>query len=375
MDARLGLIAVLIWSVSFCPRVLMNRAQAEEPLTKATREKSPADGNLDDDRPSIAIQDQSPRLLSPGFCLAPLASDAAGKLLSKRHHDSARLLDKLSPFDSNEPLLIDAETSRVVSRQASDDRSIACKYCGLDHPPQVDRVATSSQSEQTCDDRKNCNESPAQRPKESRTVQEIVDLMESLGPGILEGSVFTPSGIDGNDERGEQPAVRKTVVQNLRILDAQNADNREHLVLQSNDETVSTDPESSNPWYETDASGLPQVGAQANPEDFHRIETRIDALRSSAEQLDGVANQLERRDLYFQSDQLRELASQLRADARNARIALMSQPVSDTEPRAPESLAAPFEPGPITHNGHDPFQARLEQLLEAMRSERRILRR
>ncbi len=400
MGVRLGLIAVLTWSVLFC-----HRAQAEESRAESTLGASRSNAVSDGNQPSIAVQDQSRRELSPGFRLAPIAAASSGKGRLEPHQEETHLLEKLTPFRSNkpplllrtaayglsqavkladhkivperQPLLIDAATSRVVSQRTSSDRSSACKYCryGTTAPRILTGVCSS---DKTCDEQADDDESRPLSGTETKTVQEIVDLMESLGPGVLKGSVFRSPEVVDAEETNEQATKRRLIDYYRRMFAAQaptRSASDEYSIHLSNEEEISTASEPLNPWYDIDPSGVPQVGALSDPAEINRIETRIDALRSSAEQLDDVANQLERRDLYFQGDQLRELASQFRADARNARIALMAQPVSETEPLEAESASGPLDSDPITRSRRTRLQAELEQLLEAMQQPKRRVRR
>jgi len=348
--------------------------------------------------PSITAEDQSRGVLSPGFQLAPMAASASGKQRPELQHESGPLFQGLAPFRLNtpplfprsaahglsqavkrsgheivprqRPLLIDAATSRIVSRNTDDAHSANCKYCGHGGTRHADGVATSCSSDQACDDQVDDDKSGEPDTGETKTVREIVEVMESLGPGVLEGSVFSPANASDTDAVDKQSTMRQAVIPYLRMLEAQTAASNGDFVNQSDDESVSSETEPRNPWYDIDTSEPPRIVTRIDSAESNRIESRIDTLRSSAEQLDGIANQLERRDLYYQSDRLRELASQIRADARNARIALMAQPSPEIE-----SVTEPLDFGPVTRGGRENIQAQLEQLLEAMQSEHRVLRR
>lgn len=75
-----------------------------------------------------------------------------------------------------------------------------------------------------------------------------------------------------------------------------------------------------------------------------RAELRpVAALRSTAAQLDASANQLEELDLYRQADALRDLAQQMRVDARRL-TPLSDAPAVDEPPRDPGAQDAGSEP-------------------------------
>lgn len=61
----------------------------------------------------------------------------------------------------------------------------------------------------------------------------------------------------------------------------------------------------------------------------------IDALRAASQQLESAANLMEEENLYYRADQLRELAGQLRSEARSAQGGWTLQPLSSTAGEPP----------------------------------------
>lgn len=386
MSARMSFIIVLAGFVLHLPAGFSHRVLGDEKLADSTTFDKQSNENVAPQQPSITVQDQSSRLSSEDYRVVVVPAGATGKQRPELHLDEDRVFEDRPVFRSNEPplllktaayglsqavkladhkisepslpLLIDGGTSRQVSHDAPADHLSACKYCRHNHPQHSKDKLQRSSSELSPARLASSDGNPVEAPKESKTVKELVDLMESLGPGVLENSVFnSPSA----SVAGTEPNLRQELAQNLQVLEASDS---------VQDNGISTDPDAGNPWYDVESGGLSLVEANTDPEGTKNISVRIDALRNSAEQLDLVANQLERRDLYYQSDQLRELAAQLRADARNARIALMAQPGVEAELPEVESSEVPLDMGPVTRGALHRVESQLDQLLQAARSER-----
>lgn len=337
--------------------------------------------------PAITIQDQSRRLLSPGFRLQQVPSSATGKQKAELHLEDDRIYGEQNLFRSNKPplllktaayglsqavkladhkitdhrhpLLIDAMTSRDTSLVSPEDQAAACKYCRSAHSavqasaaPEPSRKCLTDYESQTAVE---------SIGTESKSVQELVDLMESLGPGVLQGSVFGLGDLVADD----QLDARQALIQNLEVLDVQNRNPAacRYCSERISREDVPTEADSANPWFDASPDALMAVAESS--ETAKSVMVRIDALRSSAEKLDEAANQLERRDLFYQSDQLRELSSQLRADARNARVALMAQPGFETEVPEVDREEAPNDFRPVAHSRVQFLEEQLDQLRKA----------
>ncbi len=382
MYARSRLISAIVPLAIICLATFASRANAEDEQPSAVSKSAHL---------SITVQDRSRLILSPGFRFKQIPTTTSGKHLAELHLEDDRVYGGQNLFRSNQPplllktaayglsqavkladhkiserprpMLIDAMTSRDASLNSLEDRTAACKYCRREHT--VAQASTANQADRECPTHCQNNTVLDSTGTESKTVQELVDLMESLGPGVLEGSVFSPGDlVDGRFDE------RQALIHNLDVLDAQNRKTSacQQCASRVVDGVASSEADSPNPWFDADPEALSPLAE--GRETTTSVIVRIEALRSSAEQLDEAANQLERQDLFYQSDQLRELASELRADARDARVALMAQPGTEAEVQEldrPEESPEDFRP--VTYSHIQFLEAQLEHLRRALQED------
>ena len=130
--------------------------------------------------------------------------------------------------------------------------------------------------------------------------QEILDLMESSGGSVLQGTLFH----DDADEINEQE--RSTIVQTIRQLqqDDEQQAAQEAPAQRYPAETLAcwTTPLAPQPYRDPGPSA-PQVSS-------------IEQMRGVCDQLDQAASDLERQGQYRYADRLRETAQEMRLEAR-----------------------------------------------------------
>lgn len=177
-------------------------------------------------------------------------------------------------------------------------------------------------------------------PKARKAATTILELMQSQGDSVLEGTVFQEAA--AKDRPHANPKyVEETVIKTIRRIDA------EHRGAGFCPACGSSKPSTGGPH---------QVRwRKVSPE-------RIETLREAACSLDMTASLLERRSLYHQADYCRELAARLRRDARHATAD--GHPPLELHPR---QVAPP-------HSAHL-LQWRINRLQEELEEVRQALRR
>ena len=175
-------------------------------------------------------------------------------------------------------------------------------------------------------------------------VDDVAELMESLGPSVLRGSLFDllteePAGALDAHQR-----FRQALVEYLRVLHGcpgGPATEVEELPLPAATADTVVEQQEHEIW---------NLASHDNEEvivisDVHQqqIRGRIDALREAARHAEEAANLLETRDLYEQADALRASAAQLRADARAAQLGCCNE-TSVVPSEAHRPAASQFSP-------------------------------
>jgi hypothetical protein len=176
-----------------------------------------------------------------------------------------------------------------------------CIACGHEHPD--DELGFCPYAEGEC-----CQVDGAPHDPQE-TAGQIIDVMERVGPSVLEGSLFQeartddcpcpgacvcPGACDCPNGHGPQGDERTSLIKYLRHLERQ---------------------EQSRCANEGDHRRNYQC-AQSNHAEV--LEESIDILRETSFDLDMAAHRLEGQNLYYRADQLRDLAAQLRQEARSA---------------------------------------------------------
>lgn len=151
---------------------------------------------------------------------------------------------------------------------------------------------------------------PTLKLRPGEAAQVILELIDQVGPSVLDGTLYAQPIADGDltcmaRPRGAtQGTPREALVQWIRRAEAER--DKQRVEADVAVETIAPTQE-------------PQVDArQAN---------LVDTLRTVGEELDDAANLLERQSLFFRADQLRELATQLRQESRSAQGGWSLQPL------------------------------------------------
>lgn len=153
--------------------------------------------------------------------------------------------------------------------------------------------------------------------------QEILELMESTGGSVLDGTLFS-----GDEPEQERQLRRSTIVQTIRQLQEEDIRKALPLPIPPSTETLAS-------W----SSPVAPVSAPA-PAAPQPNAASIDELRRVCDQLDQAASNLERQELYHFADRLRETAQQMRLEARRlAAASRLGEPGRMTTAPAEESSA------------------------------------
>lgn len=163
--------------------------------------------------------------------------------------------------------------------------------------------------------------------------QEILELMESTGGSVLDGTLFNS---DEHSTEQERQLRRSTIVQTIRQLQEEEIRKAAPIPIPPATETLVNWTSPVSPLAPAvpapavpPASYAPAPASQASP-------ASIDELRRVCDQLDQAASNLERQELYHFADRLRETAQQMRMEARRLAAATRS-------PDACRPSAAPAE--------------------------------
>jgi hypothetical protein len=221
------------------------------------------------------------------------------------------------------------------------------------------------------------------------TAKVILELMETLGRSVLDGTVFQKPGQADQEWLKElsadgQVSPREALIQYIRHLEAQEEQNRSRQVVQEEIEVdfvshpllvgkspcscPANDCECPSACHACPATcrDCPAMHAECRdcPEDgcaclasIHApcladdAESEVEVLREMSAHLEMAAHELERREIYQRADQLREVAGQLRQDARRSSLARAA--------RKSHGIYAPKPP-------HHDVQAQLNELREEL---------
>ncbi len=245
---------------------------------------------------------------------------------------------------------------------------------------------------------KQCGETPLEH---GETAKVILELMETLGRSVLDGTVFQKPGQADQDWLKElsadgQISPREALIQYIRHLESQEDQVRSRLAAQS-EFNVDIDIELASPPRSKSPCGCPgescpaltrqastcQAGAcpascrdcpaecaecfdcpsdgfvcTASADQVPCLHdaagSEVDVYREMSVHLEMAANELERREVYQRADQLREVAGQLRQDARRASVARAARKT------VPATHSLPKHP-------HGDVQAQLHELREELR--------
>jgi hypothetical protein len=165
----------------------------------------------------------------------------------------------------------------------------------------------------------------------------ILELMETLGRSVLDGTVFQkPSPADEQwlkELDANQVSPREALIQYIRALEAHERKTSElqqpplaelpaPQVAELPDERISLVAEE----IEIGIDGDDARGEDDQSEDDQDDE--VESLRLASEELETLANRLERKNNYLRADQVRDLANQLRFDARRVQQGDVEAPIS-----------------------------------------------
>jgi hypothetical protein len=165
---------------------------------------------------------------------------------------------------------------------------------------------------------------------------QILDVMQRVGPSVLEGSLFQEARTDdcafgacqcpagcqcpacdghGRCACGTEADDRLSLIRILRRLEAQEQAQREargffHDPVAARASCTCPDEECEHAAATRAAIGCPD--AESN------LDDSIEILRETSFELEIAAHRLESENLYYRADQLREMAGQLRQEARSA---------------------------------------------------------
>lgn len=197
------------------------------------------------------------------------------------------------------------------------------------------------------------------------TAKVILELMETLGRSVLDGTVFQKPGQADQDWLKElsadgQVSPREALIQYIRHLEAQEEQARTRQAEQvvelevdfvSHPLLIGKSP-CSCPANECecpsacrdcpaeyaecrdcpgDSCPCLQCADQA-PCLSNDPASEVDVLREMSVHLEMAANELERREIYHRADQLRDVAGQLRQDARRSSLARATRKTHSTYP-------------------------------------------
>jgi hypothetical protein len=147
--------------------------------------------------------------------------------------------------------------------------------------------------------------------KPDEAAQVILEIMERLGGSRLEGTYFQRAdALDPELARGVTgPAAspRQAIIQHIRALEASHKQQPKQVTIEA------------------------EVVCAPAPLSHDKIEV----LRGVCENLDNVANMLERSNLYDRADQVRRLSTELRAQARGGCATPIFSPTPDHAPAPP----------------------------------------
>jgi hypothetical protein len=183
-----------------------------------------------------------------------------------------------------------------------------CIACGHEHPDdELGFICPYAQGE--------CCQVEGKPLDPNETAGQIIDVMERVGPSVLEGSLFQeartadcpcpgecacpgacvcPGGCACPDGCGQTEDERTSLIKYLRHLERQEQSRRQSSGADCRE-------------YEYAELDRAEV-----------VEESIDILRETSFDLDMAAHRLEGQNLYYRADQLRDLAAQLRQEARSA---------------------------------------------------------
>jgi hypothetical protein len=228
---------------------------------------------------------------------------------------------------------------------------------------------------------KNCK-GPANstEPEHGETAKVILELMETLGRSVLDGTVFQKPDEAGQEWLRElsadgQVSPREALIQFIRHLEAQQAQAAERqeeefevdfashpLVINGGACSCPLQgcscpseghdcPAECAECRDFPSDGCASSGCADHPPSLAGCGgSEVEVLREMSSHLEMAANELERREIYHRADQLREVAGQLRQDARRTSLARKG--------RAPRSPS------------HGDVHAQLNELREELRRTR-----
>jgi len=153
---------------------------------------------------------------------------------------------------------------------------------------------------------------------------EILELMESSGGSVLDGTLFNSEEYSAEQDRLLR---RNTIVQTIRQLQEEDICEAKAVPVPPPSETLAT--------WTTPASPAPVIPRTS--------AASIDEMRRVCDQLDRAASDLERQELYHYADQLRETARQMRLEARSLAAHSRSQDAGDVTARPAEDSSADIE--------------------------------
>jgi hypothetical protein len=197
-------------------------------------------------------------------------------------------------------------------------------------------------------------ETHASELKQGEAAKVILELMDTLGRSVLDGTVFEkPTEVDAQwlkDLDASQTTPREALIQYIRALEAQEeqchrctADQAAHRT--SDEEVVTFTAGEIEIGAPLEASVEEEDEEEEYADDVDDEQDEIESLRDAGEELDELANRLERRDNYLRADQVRELAAQLRFDARRVRSPEMAEMAEMIPPGASFPVGGPFPVG------------------------------
>lgn len=141
------------------------------------------------------------------------------------------------------------------------------------------------------------------QPSESAAT--ILEMRKRMG-SVLEDTVFAP------ESEADAEAERRAILQHLQEFEEQDDAPADATPVNASPEGTYADPPAAPPHELTHRASCPHSGDQ---DAAARV---VGSLREVSAQIDQLANELERANLFGQADNLRGMAQQLREDARAA---------------------------------------------------------
>lgn len=168
--------------------------------------------------------------------------------------------------------------------------------------------------------------------------QEILELMESTGGSVLDGTLFNS---EEHSPEQERQLRRSTIVQTIRQLQEEEIRKAAPIPVPPATETLVNWTTPVSPLSPVmPAPAVPPVSNVSHASAAPSSTASVDELRRVCEQLDQAASNLERQELYQFADQLRETAQQMRLEARRLAAGTRSSDACRATAAATEEASA-----------------------------------